>query len=168
MEETLRVIKRMKADGVIGEYAIGGAIGAMFYVAPFATEDLDIFFSISMGGESIDILGPIYDYLQKAGYPAEGAMINIEGWPVQFLPVYNALIEEAVEQAIETKAYGIPVRVMQAEHLVAIMLQTGRPKDYARIASFLEVDAVDTDKLMEVLSRHGLDLKWQENRLRFS
>ena len=47
-------------------------------------------------------------------------------------------------------------------------MQTGRPKDYARIAGFLEADAVDVNKLMDILSRHGLADKWDQNRLRFS
>ena len=36
-------INRMQADGVIGQYAIGGAVGATLYVEPAATFDLDIF-----------------------------------------------------------------------------------------------------------------------------
>ena len=51
--------------------------------------------------------------------------------------------------------------VLRAEHLVAIALQTGRAKDYARIVQFLEQDAVDADKLKRVLMRHGLVPKWE-------
>jgi len=168
MEETLKVINRMKADRILQDYAIGGAIAAMFYIQPFTTEDLDIFFSVSSTGTALDLLEPIYRYLEKAGYHAEGAMIKIEGWPVQFLPLYSPLIEEAVEHANETVVSGIPVRVMAAEHLVAIMLDTGRPKDYARIASFLEAGSLDMSRLQDILSRHGLDAKWENNRSRFS
>ena len=32
MKATLEVINRMQADGVIGKYAIGGAVGATFYL----------------------------------------------------------------------------------------------------------------------------------------
>ena len=59
--------------------------------------------------------------------------MDIEGWPVQFLPTYNPLIAEAVEQAVEIKFKSTPTRVLSAEHLVAIMLQTGREKDCARV-----------------------------------
>ena len=158
----------MKAEGIIADYAVGDAIAAMFYIAPFSTEDLDVFFSVTTTETGLDLLGPIHRYIERAGYRAEGAAIHVEGWPVQFLPLYNPLVDEAVQQADERTVSGVPVRVMQAEHLVAIMLQTGRPKDYARIAGFLEADAVDVNKLMDILSRHGLADKWDQNRLRFS
>ncbi len=45
LSKALAVINRMKADGVIDKYAIGGAIGAMFYTEPSATYDLDVFIS---------------------------------------------------------------------------------------------------------------------------
>lgn len=167
MEETLRVINRMKKEGVIESYAIGGAIAAIFYIDPFSTEDLDIFFAIGSAGNELDILSPIYSYLIDQGYQAEGAMINIEGWPVQFLPVFNPLVEEAVEEANETEYNQVPVRVIRAEYLVAIMLDTGRPKDYARMARFLEAEAVDMEILMGVLSRHALDEKWREKKEKF-
>jgi hypothetical protein len=34
MEKTLRVLNRMVKDGVIEQYAIGGAVAAIFYVEP--------------------------------------------------------------------------------------------------------------------------------------
>ena len=33
----------MQTDGVIGKYPFGGAVGATFYLEPFATIDIDIF-----------------------------------------------------------------------------------------------------------------------------
>jgi hypothetical protein len=42
VKATLEAINQMQADGIIGEYAIGGAVGATFYLAPAATVDLDI------------------------------------------------------------------------------------------------------------------------------
>jgi len=31
------------ADGIIERYAIGGAVGATFYIEPAATQDVDVF-----------------------------------------------------------------------------------------------------------------------------
>jgi len=45
MKATLEVINRMRTDGVIGKYAIGGAVGATFYLEPSATLDIDVFVS---------------------------------------------------------------------------------------------------------------------------
>ena len=161
MEKTLEIINRMEADGVIGRYAIGGAMAAIFYVEPFTTYDLDIFFATSVSGGLIT-LTPVYEYLTAAGYEAEGEAVNIEGWPVQFLPTYNPLVAEAVEQAVEIKFKGTPTRVVNAEHLVAIMVQTGRGRDFARASRFLEEGVVNMESLTDILSRHQLTDKWRE------
>lgn len=164
MEKTLEVINRMEAEGVIGRYAIGGAVGAIFYVEPFATYDLDIFFAAAGGQGAILTLAPLYEYLAREGYNAEGESVNIEGWPVQFLPAYNPLIAEALESAVAVEFSRTPTRVMTAEHLLAIMLQTGRPKDYARAAEFLAENVVDLKTLGDILSRHDLAGAWEKFR----
>ena len=153
----------MQADGVIGGYAIGGAVGATFYLEPVATLDIDIFVSfrnVSEGG--LISLSPIWEYLTGRGYKTEGEYIVIEGWPVQFLPLGNTLAEEALAQAIETDLDGVPTRVMTAEHLTAIALETGRGKDHVRILQFIESGALEPDKLDGILKRHGLVEKWEQ------
>lgn len=163
MKATLQIINQMQADGVIGQYAIGGAVGATFYLEPAATLDIDVFVSLQPSpGSSFLSLTPIYDYLAARGFKSENEHIVIEGWPVQFLPPADALGEEALAQAIETEVEGIKVRVMSAEHLVAIALQTGRAKDFSRILQFVESGVLHTDKLDQILSRHGLLAKWEQ------
>jgi len=41
--EVITTINRMKEDGVIDDYAIGGAVGATFHLEPVSTLDVDIF-----------------------------------------------------------------------------------------------------------------------------
>ena len=151
----------MQADGVIGRYSIGGAVGATFYLEPVATLDIDIFVSLQNVSGGLISMSPMYDYLIVRGYKTEGEYIVIEGWPVQFLPPTNALVEEALAQAIDTDLEGVPTRVMTAEHLMAIALQTGRGKDHARILQFIESGTLDPDKLDGILKRHGLVEKWE-------
>src|ERR1044071_9332006 len=43
IEEVIRTINQMKADGVLTNYALGGAVGATFYLEPVATLDVDVF-----------------------------------------------------------------------------------------------------------------------------
>jgi hypothetical protein len=167
MRETLKVLNRMVRDGVIAAYAIGGAVAAIYYVEPFDTADLDIFVQFKQASSDLDILTPIYEYLLARGYKAQGEFIYIEGLPVQFLPVYNPLTEEAVARAQAITYARIRTRVMRAEHLVAIMLSTGRPKDYLRISMFLAHGVVNMRALHAVLRRHGLAAKWAENEDRF-
>jgi hypothetical protein len=162
MEKTLRVPNRMVRDGVIEQYAIGRAVAAIFYVEPINTNDLDIFFHVKDASVGLDILAPLYEYLGGLGYRGHGEVVDIEGWPVQFLPIFNPLLEEAVEQAREVPFQRTKTRVMQSEHLVAIMLQTGRLKDHARIAQFIEHDVIDQDRLDDILARHGLVAKWKK------
>ena len=167
MRETLKIINQMVEDGIIEQYAIGGAVAAIYYLEPFDTADLDIFVQVNTAGNDLMILSPIYDYLTKQGYEAKGEVIYIEGMPVQFLPVFNPLTEEAVEKAQTIKYSGLTTRIMRPEHLVAIMLDTGRPKDYLRISMFLEQGAVNLRRLHAVLKRHDLMKKWKDSEYRF-
>lgn len=67
-------------------------------------------------------LSPIYDALRTRGYHEEGDCVSIEGIPVQFLPAYNALLEEALAEACDVLYESTPTRVLRAEHLLAIAL----------------------------------------------
>jgi hypothetical protein len=48
-------------------------------------------------------------------------------------------------------------RVLRAEHLVAIALQTGREKDHERIRVLKEQAPLDSAYLAAVLARHSLE-----------
>ena len=157
----------MQADGVIGEYAIGGAVGATFYLAPAATADLDLFVRLPEAAGVLISLSPIYQYLQSRGCAEQDEYIVVGDWPVQFLPLRNALHEEAMARANATNFEGIPTRVISAEHLVAIALETGRAKDHARVLQFLEQGALDLESLKDIVERHGLSAKWKQFERKF-
>ena len=168
MKNTLETINRMRADGIIGNYAIGGAVGATFYLDPSATLDVDVFVTLPVTpGDSLLSLSPIYEYLTARGGRVEAEYIVIGDWPVQFLPPSDALEREAIEEAIQTEVEEVTTWVMRAEHLVAIALRTGRAKDHARIVQFLEQNAVDRDKLERILTRYALTPKWERFKSRF-
>lgn len=158
----------MVGDGVIENYAIAGAIGAVFYVEPFATQDIDVLILMPNTESGLIAKMPGWDYLKQRGYSEiRGEAIVIEGWPVQFVPVSDALEEEAYLNAETHPFEETPVRVVLAEHLVAIMLKVARPKDLARIQMFLSQDAVDQEALLNVIERHGLEQKWKTFQSRF-
>ena len=168
MKATLEMINSMKRDGVIGEYAIAGAVGATFYLEPLATADVDVFVILPLAsGSSLLSLAPIYEYLRARGCQLEGERIIVGEWPVQFLPAHSPLEREALSQALETDVEGTQTWVMSAEHLVAIALHTGRAKDYARIVQFLEQHAVDAEKLNQIFKRHELLDKWRKFERRY-
>ena len=168
MKKTLEVINQMQAEGVIGPYAIGGAVGATFHLEPAATLDVDIFVALrDAPGSPLLTLAPLYNYLAARGYPTEKEYVVIEGWPVQFLPPAGALEEEALRQAVETDVEGVSTRVITAEHLVAIALKTARAKDFARILQFVESGVLDADELGQILQRHGLIEPWEQFGVKF-
>lgn len=162
MKDTLAVLNRMESEGIIGRYAIGGAVGALFYLEPSDTADVDVFVTFREEAGGLVSLAPLYAWLRDQGFAEhrqEGVLIG--DWPVQFLPVVDALDAEALAAAVTTEVEGVPARVMTAEHLVALALRTGRGKDYLRILAFLESGKLDQDRLVAVLARAGLVEKWR-------
>jgi hypothetical protein len=170
MNGTFRVINDLVRNGVIGRYAVAGAVAALNYIEPMSTADLDILISVAEmkhPQSGLVTLAPIFEHLRKAGYVEfkdEGLLID--GWPVQFLPVADDLDAEALALAVEVEVTDaansapINITVLRAEHLVAIALRVGRLKDSARIVDFLDQDAVDLQVLAGVLDRHHLRDKW--------
>jgi len=167
METTLQVLNGMERAGVIRRYAIGGAVGAIFYMEPFLTYDLDVFVFLPQTKSGLTTVSPIYQYLRRKGYQTQREQIVIEGIPVQFIPAYNELVEEALKGARELFYKRTRTRVLRAEHLLAIMLQTYRPKDRARMTQLLEEARIDLRYLRRIIARHGLQGKWQEFKRRF-
>ena len=173
MKQTLDVINQMEADGIIGRYAVAGAVAAYNYIEPAVTSDLDILVSfetpVNLPRQPVLIsLEPIYSYLRSKGYDQhqkEG--IVIEGWPVQFLPVASPLDVEALGQAedidveVNRGEGAVKTRILRPEHIIANALRVGRPQDLIRIAQFLQEEAVEISALCRLLDRHSLKDVWQ-------
>jgi len=161
MKKIFQLLNAMISDGEVPNYAVGGAIAAIFYVEPFSTQDIDVFVMMTTEATGLVTTIPGWEYLKERGYTElRGEAIVVEGWPVQFIPVSNALEEEAYLNATTLDFDGEPVRVFLAEHLVAIMLQAGRLKDLARVQMFLSQEAVDEEVLKDIITRHRLEKQW--------
>jgi hypothetical protein len=156
MEKAIKIINEMQVLGIIKKYAVGGAIAAMFYTEPLLTYDLDIFFAPSEESENLLALSPVYEYLKGQGYKPEQEHIIIEGIPVQFLPLYNDLVKEAVDNAVQVEYKDTTVNVLKLEYLLAIMIQTSRPKDKQRIIKFLVEANINETDLERILDKHNL------------
>ncbi|MEW6325100.1 MAG: hypothetical protein AB1515_06900 [Nitrospirota bacterium] len=168
IESALQRIEEARRRGVIGNYAIGGAIGAMFYMEPFATKDLDVFTLLPVTETGMVSLSAVYDHFQALGCKPEGQFLMIEGVRVEFLPPATPLVAGAIERAVEKKVGQAQTRVFRAEYLAAIMLQTGRRTDLARLERFLEQAPVNRRSLTVLLRRHGLLRKWQSFQKRMT
>lgn len=141
---------------MIDDWALGGALAAIYYVEPFATYDADIFFIPTDKGLTAGIPA-IYAQLQAQGWQTEGEHLVVRGFPVQFLAAHG-LTEEAVREAQPIEYEGVPAKVFRAEHVVAIAASVGRRKDLARIDQMLAQTDVDKTRLEDILRRHKLKL----------
>lgn len=165
MEAALEVIRELKDKGIIRDFAIGGGIAVLYYVEPLLTYDLDVFFIPTE--ERFDPLSPLYDYLKRKGYKAEGEHVIIDGVPVQFIPVYNELIREAVEKSNKVRYGKISTHVVKVEYLVAIMFQTYRPKDRERLIKIFEEVRLDLKFLTALLRRFHLYKRYVQFREKY-
>ena len=162
IRNVIAAINQMQADGVVETYAIGGAVGATFYLEPVATLDVDVFVTFrSQPGSLLLSPQPIFDYLKAHGGTMQGEYVVLAGWPVQFLPPITPLVEAALGEAVVRDVAGTPARVFSAEYLAAIALQTGRAKDKARLLQFIESGVMDDERFQIIIARHGLTKVWQ-------
>lgn len=155
-ERVIELINEARRRGVIQQYAIGGAIGAMFYMEPFATKDLDVFTFLPVTEQGL--------VFRQLGCQTEGQYLIIEGVHVQFIPPATPLVSEAIKKAVEVKFAQTKTRVFRPEHLAAIMLQTGRRIDLARLERFLEQVEMNQRYFRDLLRRHKLLRRWQAFR----
>jgi len=156
LAEVLRAANDLVTARLIENWALGGALAAIYYVEPFTTYDADIFFIPADKGLTAGIPA-IYAYLQARGWQVEREHLLVKGFPVQFLAA-NGLTEEAVREAAQIDYEGVSARVFRAEHIVAIAASVGRAKDKARIEQLLQQADLDKTKLENILQRHNLKL----------
>src|SRR5438093_4418040 len=97
LADVLRAANDLVAAGLIEDWALGGALAAIYYVEPFATYDADIFFVPKDKGLTAGIPA-IYAHLQSHGWQVEREHLMVRGFPVQFLAAHG-LTEEAVREA---------------------------------------------------------------------
>lgn len=157
----LSAVRDLKSEGVVSEYAIGGAMALVFWSEPAATYDLDIFVVLQQEGILVSVsLAPIYEWARQRGYPSEAEHIVISGIPVQFIPAHNELANEAVASAADLNYEDQLVRVITPEYLVALYLEpTARTrKRLERVGALLDEGVVDREKLENVLTRYKLEL----------
>ena len=162
MQKILQVLNTLERNRVLCRYAIGGAMAATFYAEPVLTFDLDIFIRLPDMTDPDLTLAPVYEALRRWVYAEEAECITIEGVPVQFLPAFNALIEEALSEALGTRYEQTPTRVLRTEHLIALAVQTGRDKDRQRARLLREHAFIDTAYLPAILPRHNLETLWSQ------
>lgn len=164
-----RVLAEMVGDGVVSNYAVGGAVAAIFYIEPRETFDLDIFFILANEPSSPLLrLEAIYEYARSKGFEASSEFIRIHGWAVQFLESSTPLWKDAVDEALDVEFEGVRVRVIRPDYLAAMMIETGRSKDWIRLADFLEAGILRSSEFEEIISKYDLTERWEAQKWRFT
>jgi hypothetical protein len=157
-EKTILAINDLKASGIIDQYAIAGAMALTFWIEPIPTFDLDVLVMLHQSGNPLVSLEPIYRWASERHYEAQQEHLVIEGVPVQFLPSFGALADEAIRTAADRQYLGVPLRVVRPEYLIPLYLvPTARTaKRRERAAALLESANIDRDRLDEVMRRFNV------------
>ena len=157
LADVFRVLNRMCDEGIVAQYAVGGATAVLFYAEPTRTYDLDVFVTLEAVGNDVLVpLAGIYEWARSQGFGLEAEHLLIEGVPVQLLPAWNALVEAALSTARVHDYGGVPVRVVDPDHLVALALQAGGARRRERAWQLLEAGAVDRVRLRQILTTHAI------------
>jgi hypothetical protein len=156
LADVLRAANELVSAGLIEEYALGGALAAIYYVEPFTTYDAYIFF-IAAKKDLTAGIPAIYSHLQAKGWQIEREHLLVKDFPVQFLAA-SGLTEEAVRQAKLIEYEGVPARVFRPEYIIAIAASIGRHKDWARVEQLQTQTRIDKTLLDDILRRHNLKL----------
>ena len=82
IREVIAILNQMRVDDVVVDYAIGGAVGATFYIEPAATLDVDVFIAFKCGAGSLIIdARPVYEYLKRRAAPGKLKAVDGVWWP---------------------------------------------------------------------------------------
>lgn len=98
MQRVARLLNDMIESGIITNYAVFGAVAQMRYTKAVVTMDAYILIAFP-DASSLDVLSPIYTFCRNLGYLPEGEAIRVGDWPVQFIPAFSPLTEEAMVRA---------------------------------------------------------------------
>lgn len=156
LAEVLCAANELVSAGLIEDYALGGALAAIYYVEPFTTYDADIIFVAKDKTLGAGI-PEIYAYLQSKGWRVEREHLLVNDFPVQFLAAFG-LTKEAVRNAKQIEYEGVSAKVFLPEYIIAIAASVGRHKDLARIDQMLEQAELERTLLDDILARYNLSL----------
>jgi hypothetical protein len=160
--DVIRTIEQIKMDGVISDYAIGGAVAFIVWDEPVATQDLDVVVLVAGEAHALDPLRPVFDWLAQHGIALDGEHAMISGVPVQFLPAWHPLLVEGVREAAtvpydRNDTTSVMLRVLRPAYLVASWqidpsADTFRRRE--RVARLIETGTVTRSEIDALIERH--------------
>lgn len=159
----MHCLNALKARGLIGAHAVGGAMAFIYWAEPFETRDVDIFAELPTTASGLLHLAPVWEYLVAQGGAPEGQFIRLGRLLLDFVPPNDALDDEAIAEAVEVRVGEETTRVFTPEHAVAIALRTWRGKDREHIDRLIRTGRrpLDHTRLQAILQRYGLVQRWR-------
>src|SRR6266699_5874295 len=118
LADILRAANELVSVELIKDFALGGALAAIYYTEPVTTYDADIIFVASDKTLSAGIPA-IYSHLQSKGWRVEREHLLVKDFPVQFLAA-SGLTEEAVREANRIEYDGDPAKGFRPEYIIAV------------------------------------------------
>jgi hypothetical protein len=156
--EVIAAIDELRERGAIAEYAIFGAMAQLFWDEAIPTWDLDVLVVLRNVANNLDPLRQILEWAAERNYPIRNEHVVISDFPVQFVPVPDALHSEALENAAVLEVDGVSVRVVRPEYLIAIWLVPGSgsaPRRRERAAKLKEDVQLDANLLADLKVRYN-------------
>jgi hypothetical protein len=159
----------LKAEGLINDFVIGGAMASAFYLAePLLTYDVDIFVALQTPPRALIDLSPIYARLTELGHKPVGEHVEMAASPVQLLVAPSALEQEAMDRAAPLDYDGLTVKVFRPEDLASIYVKLNRPKDLFRLQQLKSEGVLNLVIMEDIVQRHELEGKWRTIQAKLS
>lgn len=165
-------LNRLKRRGLITGYALIGGLSVSTWGIPRGTKDIDLLISL----ESIRNLRAFSEALEAEGLKPEvyaGGHLDPVPYlvkvihkdvPVDMLIVTRKWEDEAVENAIAVDFHGIKVPVIPVEHLIAMKLKAGGPRDLLDAEELLNIGGADFKMLTGLAKRLRVTKKLEKIR----
>jgi hypothetical protein len=156
LSDAFRVVNELREQGIIEQYAVGGAMAMLFWAEPVVTFDLDVFILLPASTAPIITLEPLYSAARQRGFALSAEHIMIHGTPIQFIVSPNELGDEAIETAAVRELDGVSFRVMRPEYLAALWLQAGGAKRRERVEVLRQSGSLDEGVLRALLRKYAI------------
>lgn len=157
-EQLLRLAPMLEASGV--PYALIGGAAVMTYGLRAHTRDLD--FLVAAPGRDVDVLDVVAATAAASGWRVERkGSWHLRLWSERFfcdvVAGQTELERSAIVSARPRRLAGRAVRTINVEHLCALKLLAGRPRDRRDVATiFEEWGDLDVDAVNELLRPFGV------------
>ena len=144
-----------------------GAQAVAAHGVPRSTDDIDI--TIWLGERDLaDIVAP----LRRAGFrpivddlafASQTRVFPVHheptGWNMDIVLAGPGIEEMFLDAAVQRRVGTITIPILAPEHLAAVKILAGRPKDLEDVRGLLRIDVLEHPRVLETLTQleHGLD-----------